>query len=217
MGEVKAPDIPRPEKREPATVYCVLRSDCDCEDELNGVFDSWEAAQDFADHQQNAYQYYVHEYTVQTENLDVGPVVWTSSIPLLDIETDLAILKYSGFHPGVDRSERDDLVGWIQYACDKIFFWFYANNRTEATMKARDLANTIIKNEAEGKYPYLRRQVFRLHSGNHGLYYPYYDYTTGEIILPKNGCIEIARNDLQFDADGNILSPKIKEVDKTIL
>lgn len=201
-------------KGAPATVYCVLRFDCDSEDELQQVFDTREAAQDYVDHQYNEAQLYVDEYEVRTENEDTGSVLWYSSIPVLDIETDLKIARNGGYHPVVNRSNDNNKEGWVVFRAGNICFWFIAVNRTEATKKASDIACFIIKNEADGKYPYLRRKVFRAFPGLSGLTCPFYDFTTGELILPKNGRMEIPCSEMEFADDGTVLTPKFKEIDQ---
>lgn len=165
----------------PKKLYVV--NDVYTDGETTGVaaFDTMQEAKDFINQQENTFKYLVQEVPYGVP-VDEKPVMWN------------AFLKTKGRFVHIQMDREDETfqykcrIGMVRVMYDCLNIWFLAKNQEEAETFAERMIGSILDREKLGWFKWMRQPVFQVDDRDvTSLTTPYYDFQTGQPILPDNG------------------------------
>ena len=166
-------------------VVTTVRKDEDGYEETQCVaaFDTEREAKGFIDQQANPCLYIIQDVSYGAP-FEEKPVLWN------------AMLKTAcGFaHIQTDREDEyfarecEYCVGMVRVMYGTLNIWFLAKNQSEADEFAERMIRSILDREQAGLFKWLRKPVFQTNPDDvTSIVTPYYDFQTGQLILPEVG------------------------------
>lgn len=164
-------------------VTTVCEEDGCKETQCVAAFDTKKKAKDFINQQANTYWYDIQDVSYDVP-FEEKLVLWNAILKTADGFAHIQTDREDGYF----SRERERCVGMVRVMYDVLNIWFLAKNQSEADEFAERMIRSILDREQMGLFKWLRQPVFQRNPDDvTSIVRPYYDFQTGQLILPEVG------------------------------